>query len=337
MASGLDNLFTTYGSDYGALGAYQGGQRRGLADSATRLANEQKMAETQRYTGETPSYLQKAGAQARAAELANIQPEADLAAGVPGAKAQENLMTSKQKAQEAEMTFNRAPAAEKLKYLDQTSQYVTKFNELGLQLLSTSNSTAEAIQRMVETYPDVAKDPTFKQWAQKYGNMPLDQATNEFKFTMQKYASGIATTREKFQAEALQQDQRGQQALEQGAQRAQFGLQEAQTRAAASGEGKENTTMAIRRLSAIIADPNTTEEQKVAAEYELTAHLKYGQQIETSPLGAQFDRSKEKTLPPRPVNKPAVPDANLAKLPKGSKALGNGVYQLPDGTKVKAN
>lgn len=36
-------------------------------------------------------------------------------------------------------------------------------------------------------------------------------------------------------------------------------------------------------------------------------------------------------------NNPATADPNLAKLPQGTKALGNGIYQLPDGTKIKAN
>jgi len=36
-------------------------------------------------------------------------------------------------------------------------------------------------------------------------------------------------------------------------------------------------------------------------------------------------------------NNPALADPNLSKLPQGTKALGNGIYQLPDGRKVKAN
>ncbi len=35
-------------------------------------------------------------------------------------------------------------------------------------------------------------------------------------------------------------------------------------------------------------------------------------------------------------NNPILNDPNLAKLPQGTKALGNGIYQLPDGRKVKA-
>lgn len=41
--------------------------------------------------------------------------------------------------------------------------------------------------------------------------------------------------------------------------------------------------------------------------------------------------------PQAPIqNNPATADPNLAKLPQGTKALGNGIYQLPDGRKVKA-
>jgi len=41
--------------------------------------------------------------------------------------------------------------------------------------------------------------------------------------------------------------------------------------------------------------------------------------------------------PAAPVNNPAMKDPNLAKLPPGTKALGNGIYQLPSGRKVQAN
>lgn len=41
--------------------------------------------------------------------------------------------------------------------------------------------------------------------------------------------------------------------------------------------------------------------------------------------------------PPGPGNNPATADPNLSKLPPGTKALGNGIYQLPDGRRVTAN
>jgi len=251
MASGLDNLFTTFGQEHGALGAYQAGQRRGLADTATNLANEKLVAETQRYTGETPSYLRKSEAGARTAELANVQGEADLAAGVPDAKAGQNYQEARQKAQQAEAEFNNWPAKHKIALIDQTAAGVEKFNNLGIQLLQFSGSTNEAIQRMAETYPDMAKDPKFTEWAQKYGGMPREQALNAFKFEMQKYASGIATTREKFQAEALAQDQEHMQDMEKQQLVGQQGIAEASIRAAGDGNKpiKQNAAEIVLALT----------------------------------------------------------------------------------------
>lgn len=64
-------------------------------------------------------------------------------------------------------------------------------------------------------------------------------------------------------------------------------------------------------------------------------------QLPTKPdIGAVADIP---TMPPAQPprigggNNPAVADPNMAKLPPGTKALGNGIYQLPDGTKIKAN
>lgn len=335
--AGLENYLSTLKDNAGIAGGFNQGVRDRANLDTTLAELEQKKAELQRYTGETPSFLRKSEAGARTAELANLQPQADVNAGVPAAKAQESLMTAQQKAAEAKKVLDGMDAKTKLEMMDQMSQKVEKFNQLGLQLLQFSGSTEEAIQRMAEAYPEITKDPQFTQWVKQYGNMPREKALSAFKFEMQKYASGISTTREKFQTEALQQDQKGQQALEQGAQRGQFGLQEAQSRASAAGDGKENTTMAIRRLAAIIADPNTTEQQKAAAEYELQAQLKFGQQIESSAIDPMLDVNRSKVLPPRPSSGGRGADPNLAKLPKGSKALGNGIYQLPDGTKVRAN
>jgi hypothetical protein len=39
---------------------------------------------------------------------------------------------------------------------------------------------------------------------------------------------------------------------------------------------------------------------------------------------------------PEARNNPIMNDPNMAKLPQGTKALGNGIYQLPDGRKIKA-
>jgi len=248
MASGLDNLFTTYGNEYGALGAYQGGQRRGLADTTTRLTNEQKQAETQRYTGETPSYLRKGEAAARTAELANLQPEAEARLGVPEAKAGVSAKETQLKVQQAQTALDQWPLDAKLQYLDKFEKNMAKFNETGLQLLQFSGSTGEAIQRMVEAYPEATKDAQFQQWAKKYENMPRDQALNAFKFEMQKYASGVATTRERFQTEALQEDQKQQGREKITQMQGQAGLAEAQTKAASAG-GSTNATEARLILS----------------------------------------------------------------------------------------
>lgn len=261
MASGLDNLFTTYGKDYGALGAFQSGQQRGLADAAVRLSNEQKMAETQRYTGETPSYLQKSQAQARSAELGNMQGEADAQAEVYGAKSQESLATANLKAAEAKKVLDNMPAKTKVEMMDQMGQKIEKFNQLGLQLLQFSGSTGEAIQRMAEAYPDIIKDQQFAQWAKQYGNMPREQALNAFKFEMQKYASGISTTREKFQTEALQEDQKQQGRMEVGKQQGQYGLQEAQTRAASAGADRKPSSDEFLYSQIQAANPNATPAQ----------------------------------------------------------------------------
>ena len=274
--AGLENYLSSLKDNAGIAGGFNQGIRDRVGLDTTLAGLEQKKAELQRYTGETPSFLRKSEAGARTAELANVQSDADVAAGVPDAKAQESLMTARQKAAEAKKVLDGMDAKTKLEMMDQMSQKVEKFNQLGLQLLQFSGSTGEAIQRMAEAYPDITKDTQFTQWAKQYGNMPREQALNAFKFEMQKYASGISTTREKFQTEALQEDQKQQGRMELGQQTGQFGMAEAQTRTAATGANESNSE-AISRLYGIANDTSLSAEQRNAAIRELNYRQKLGQ------------------------------------------------------------
>lgn len=260
--AGLENYLSTLKDNAGMAGGYQQGirDRAGLDTTLAGLA--QKQAELQRYTGETPSYLQKAGAQARTAELANVQGEADLVTGVPQAKSGQSMQEAQLKAKQAEQALAQMPSQAKIQMMDNMAKEVESFNQLGLQLLQFSGSTGEAIQRMAEQYPDITKDPQFKQWAKQYGNMPREKALAAFKFEMQKYASGIATTREKFQTEALQEDQKQQGRMELGAQTGQFGLQEAQQRASSTSSKPTSDQFLYEQIKA--ANPGMSEPELAA-------------------------------------------------------------------------
>lgn len=328
--AGLENYLSTLKDNAGMAGGYQQGirDRAGLDTTLAGLA--QKQAELQRYTGETPSYLKNSNAQARTAELANVQGEADLAAGVPQAKSRQSMQEAQLKAKQAEQALNQMPAQAKLQMMDNMAKEVESFNQLGLQLLQFSGSTGEAIQRMAEQYPDITKDPQFKQWAKQYGNMPREKALAAFKFEMQKYASGIATTREKFQTEALQEDQKQQGRMELGAQQGRFGLQEAQQRASATSAKPTSDQFLYEQIKA--ANPGLSEPELAAKFVEAKTLVTRETPSILSPTGTVTTTTRKGS-----AGQGGAPDANLAKLPKGSKALGNGVYQLPDGTKVKAN
>ena len=260
--AGLENYLSSLKDNAGIAGGFNQGIRDRAGLDTTLAGLEQKKAELQRYTGETPSYLQRSNATARTAELANVQSEADVAAGVPAAKAQESLMTAQQKAAEAKKVLDGMGAKTKLEMMDQMSQKVEKFNQLGLQLLQFSGSTEEAIQRMAEAYPEITKDPQFTQWVKQYGNMPREKALSAFKFEMQKYASGIATTREKFQTEALQEDQKQQGRMALGEQTGRFGLQEAQSRASTAGSKPTSDQFLYEQIKA--ANPGLSEPELAA-------------------------------------------------------------------------
>lgn len=260
--AGLENYLSSLKDNAGIAGGFNQGVRDRANLDTTLAELEQKKAELQRYTGETPSFLRKSEAGARTAELANLQSDADVAAGVPVAKAGQSMQEAQLKAKQAEQALNQLPAQVKIQMMDNMAKEVESFNQLGLQLLQFSGSTGEAIQRMTEQYPDITKDPSFTQWAKQYGNMPREKALSAFKFEMQKYASGIATTREKFQTEALQEDQKQQGRMALGEQTGRFGLQEAQTRGAATAAKPTPDQFLYEQIK--VANPGLSEPELAA-------------------------------------------------------------------------
>lgn len=258
---GLDTLGTFYKTS-GLAPGYVDAVKSGAGLQNTIANTAQTQANVDRYTRETPSFLRKSQADATHSELNNLQLQADANAGVPVAKAGQSMQEAQLKAKQAEQALKQLPAQAKLQMMDQMAKEVESFNQLGLQLLQFSGSTQEAIQRIAEAYPDITKDPSFTQWAKQYGNMPREKALSAFKFEMQKYASGIATTREKFQTEALQEDQKQQGRMALGEQTGRFGLQEAQSRASIAGSKPTSDQFLYEQIKA--ANPGLSEPELAA-------------------------------------------------------------------------
>lgn len=89
--AGLENYLSSLKDNAGIAGGFNQGVRDRAGLDTTLAELEQKKAELQRYTGETPSFLRKSEAGARTAELANLQSDADVAVGVPQAKSGQSM------------------------------------------------------------------------------------------------------------------------------------------------------------------------------------------------------------------------------------------------------
>lgn len=113
------------------------------------------------------------------------------------------------------------------------------------------------------------------------------------------------------------------------------------------------TLLRAKALEAMTSDPETAQELNRQAEYirqnrvatAAASRPPQAPQIDKAALGVPTVPQAVPQPAPLPVpgqaapiqNNPAAADPNMAKLPQGTKALGNGIYQLPDGTKIKAN
>lgn len=328
--AGLENYLSTLKDNAGMAGGYQQGLRDRTAQDTSLATLAQRQAETQRYTGETPSYLQKAGAQARTAELANVQGEADLAAGVPGAKAGQSLSEAKLSAQKAQEGFKQLPRETQIKLIQDTSKESVALLEALETTLVTTGSTQATLKKMLELKPELASDPNWSQALAQYAKLSPTQLRGELAGKRQLLASSAnlsdPATQKAYGLEDLQQQGR----MELGRQAGQFGVQEAQQRASSAASKPTSDQFLYEQIKA--ANPGLSEPELAAKFVEAKTLVTKETPSILSPTGTVTTTTRKGGATETQTN-----DPNLARLPKGSTALGNGVYQLPDGTKVKAN
>lgn len=206
MASGLDNLFATYGNDYGALGAMQAGRKRGLADMATQLSNERSAAETSRYTAQTPDSNRVMAAQATSGELGNLQGQADQAAGVHGVKADQGLAEAQLKAKQAQATLKALPLdVQKRFHTEIAAGHKALYDNLE-QILTQTGDVNKAVEYIESNYPDSTKDKGWAQAKQQYKGLSVDQILKDIRAKKAKLASSDAYGDPKFQGDMIKQD-----------------------------------------------------------------------------------------------------------------------------------
>ena len=255
--AGLDNYLATLKDNAGMAGGYQQGLRDRSALDTTLADLEQKRAQTQRYTWETPSYLRRGEAQARTAELANVQPEADLAAGVPQAKVQENLMSAKQKAREAQQAWERLPQEHKTKMINAIKSKQMEMFDTIEQTLAQTSDVPGTIALIEQQYPDVTQDQGWNAAKQQVSNMTPQQAMNEIRKMKASMASSDAYGSPEMQSKMALEDQ--QQA---GRERianiqGQYGLKEAQQRASSTASKPTSDQFLYEQIKA--ANPGMSE------------------------------------------------------------------------------
>lgn len=204
--SGLDNLFTTYGNDYGALGAMQAGQRRGLADMSTQLGNDQKAAETARYTAQTPDSNRVLSAQARSGELGNMQGEADAAAGVPGANAQNSAQQAQLKAAQAKAAFEQLPVETQTKFHKAVQEKNSAMLNNLEQVITQTGDTRQAIASIERDYPQVTQDSGWVQAKQHFLTMPAGDVLKEIRSKKAAIASSNTYGDANFQGKMIEND-----------------------------------------------------------------------------------------------------------------------------------
>jgi len=240
----------------GLVAGYMGGAKAG-ADLRSSLATSgQTLAQTDRYTQETPSFLQKSRADARAAELGNMQGEADAAAGVYGAKAGVSIENAKVDALKAKQALEQMPAEHRAKYMAAIQQGNMQMLDLVEQTLTQTSDVPSTIGIIEQQYPQVTQDPSWNMEKQKVGRMAPQAALNYIREMKAKLASSDAYGDAGFQGKMIQQNAQDAAAMERTKYTADAGLRGDQIRAnaAAAGSTKQNAAEIVRDLAGQAAD-----------------------------------------------------------------------------------
>lgn len=240
------------------------GYLRGI-ESGTNLAQtvantDKARAELSRYQAETPTYLQQKQQELEKARLGNLQGQADKTAGVYGAKAQESVATSKQKALEAQQAWERLPEEHKTKMLTAVKNKNMEMLDSLETMLAQTSDVPGTIAWIEQQYPEVTKDSTWASLRQQYSKMPAQQALNFIKSTKAKLASSDFYGSAEGQGRMILEDQQQGNRMELERLRGQQGLQEASVRASAAGGTKPTTEQFIvQQLKTLY--PNESEQQ----------------------------------------------------------------------------
>lgn len=316
--AGLDTLGDFYKTS-GLAPGYVDAVKQGASLNSTIATTAQTQAQTDRYTQETPSFLRTSEATARKGELGNMQGEADAAAGMPGLNAESARLKKQVEVKQAQKAWDdwdpnlKAQAVEEGR--KQTGELINiameGFRSTGT-IVGAANAQAQYVQANAHKLPPGEADKILASIEagrvkadQKYRNNP-----QAFYDDMMKQAQTLANSKASLDPKVIGQRFQDEAHMDRVIEQNKGTLAAAGVRAEGGGaEKNENTTVAIRRLAAIIASPNTTEQEKAAAEYELQAHLRFGQQRESSALSPKFNSSKDKLLPARPGTQVTSPSA----------------------------
>lgn len=282
------------------------GYLRGI-ESGTNLAQtvantDKARAELSRYQAETPTYLQQKQQELEKARLGNLQGQADETAGVYGAKAQESVATSKQKALEAQQAWERLPEEHKTKMLTAVKNKNMEMLDSLETMLAQTSDVPGTIAWLEQQYPEVTKDSTWASLRQQYSKMPAQQALNFIKSTKAKLASSDFYGSAEGQGRMILEDQQQGNRMELERLRGQQGLQEAQTRAdSTSANSKMNKYEALQYWGDMARNAKTQEEYDYAnAQFKAI-------QGEQMPTGTNFvtgepEGAKPKVEAPRPAH-----------------------------------
>jgi hypothetical protein len=331
---GLDTLGRDF-AQTGMMSGYLAGQTQGANLASTIASTRQKGLESDRYAQATPLELERMGIANETGRLGNLQPQADEREGVHGVKA-------KQAAMEAQATMDKLPHETKNKITAMVKEKNNQVLEIMEQTLTTTGSTQAAMDAVLELYPEMAQDKGWARAQQQYMSLSPQEVLQKVSLARHSLASSNDFANPKSQGEYHKEKlmQQGRMAL--GKQAGEYGLARDRIRAESSGSNNDKPSMAglfTKYIDQYTQSPVGSPERE-EARLILNMLKNKGTSTESSGIDPMFDVVKDSSaLPPDKVSgaASAVNDPNLARLPPGSTALGNGVYQLPNGKKVKAN
>jgi hypothetical protein len=350
----LEDIIRDRGNTGALSGVYEG--QKFASDQASSLADTaQKQANLSRYNQETPSAVQQSQNLAEKGRIDNLQGQADAQQGLQNLNAQQRAMVTKQAIDripkdvlEKAHADTQKTSVENLGIITDVLQsggdMKTAFDRARAHLSdATSNLPPDEAKQAMDKYNTATQQALAKYNGSPEGRKQFLDEVNNHRFAIAKTAASADPATQAKRGEIdQQQTAETQRSAANNATQLQVANIAASSKITAADNAKQSAAQIREKWTVIANDPNKTPAERNMANAILqdmnTVVLNAsGGLVPEANVTNTKSPPKHALIPENGAPKQDNSDPNLARLTKGTQAIGPNLYKLPNGKTIKAN